>query len=208
MKKILQLMIIPVICALTACASVSTAPQVSKGKAVKPAATAAATTTVTMPVVATAPDLTAAKQSCDTLKAQFQTQLPFQLLSQLQWNTLAVLDPTQPAGPMFPACQVDLHTDGLTIEKLGLTPNFVTATLERLDWQPGPSNYAADSATGHQEAMITNNQLAIINYTFAPVAGACPSNKPISACKVPRKKWDYQLRMIVLAKPEAPAVPK
>jgi len=37
-----------------------------------------------------------------------------------------------------------------------------------------------------------------MDYQYAPPKDACPSNVSIAACKVPRKKWSYQLSMAVL----------
>jgi len=155
----------------------------------------------TVAVIQSAPDLHAAQAVCDQLNGQFQTQLPAPILNLMHWQVLVMQNPlvTQPA--IIPICQVHLATDGLTIEKLGLTPQFMTATLERLDWlQNDETNkYTASSPTAQRLAMMHDHYTAVIDYHYAPPKNACPSNAPIAACKVPRNKWLYQLSMAVLS---------
>ena len=173
---------------LTACSTVS------KSVSTEPAAQQ--TTPVTQP----APDLHPAQAICDQLTTQFQTQLPAPILNLMHWQVGLMQNPlvTQPA--VVPTCQLRLSTDGATIEKLGLTPQFMVATLERLDWaQNAETNqYAASSPTAGRLVMMHDHATAVMDYQYAPPKNACPSNAPIAACKVPRKKWLYQLSMAVL----------
>jgi hypothetical protein len=158
-----------------------------------------AKSTVTQPLAPIAPNLTSAQKNCDQLKSQLQAQLPLHVLQLMHWQVMARPDPVQPGAPLLAVCQLQLATDGATIEKLGLTPAFMTAALERLDWSADAALniYAADSATAHREAMRNGAYKAIISYEFAPPVGACPNNQPIAACKVTKKKWLYHLELIV-----------
>ena len=182
---------------LSACATVETPTRLMSEKAVVTAAAPAIAASVPLP------DLTSAQQICSTLKSQFQIQLPLQVQSQLHWQAVATHNPLQANAILSPACQISWQTSGFTIEKYGLTPDFVTATLERLNWQGNAQTnaYTADSPVGHQEALANGDQLALINYTFAPPAHVCPSGQPIAACKFSKKKWRYDLKVWIFPAP-------
>lgn len=184
---------------LAGCSTTVQTPNTVSG--VKPLQTAPlATLTPATPVM---PDLTPAQAICTNLRSQLQTQLPFQVQSQLRWQTVAIHNPLQTNvnGALVPACRISWRTSGFTIEKFGLAPNFMSAALDRLAWTSNAQTnaYAADSAVGHQEALVNGNQLALLNYSFAPPAGKCPTNIPISACKFSQKKWIYEMQLWVLA---------
>lgn len=179
---------------LLGCASTTQTPQ--KRTSTAPLSTLPLTALTPATPVAM-PDLTPAQQTCDQLKAQFQTQLPYQILNQLQFKAAVSRNPLLANAPLSPVCHISMNSTGLILLNQGLTPNFMGATLERLDWASnGQTNlYAADSPIGHQEAFMNSNntQLAIINYSFQPPAKACQTNQPIAACKYSQKKWLYQL---------------
>lgn len=168
---------------------------VSKSVSTEPAAHPVA------PVIQSAPDLHSAQEICDALTTQFQTQLPAPILKLMHWQVGLMQNPLVTQAAVVPTCQLHLSTDGATIEKLGLTPQFMTATLERLDWlQNDQTNqYAASSPTAERLVMMRDHYTAVIDYHYAPPQNACPDNMPIAACKVPRKKWLYQLLMVVLS---------
>ena len=134
---------------------------------------------------------------CDELKNQFQTQLPNPILQLMQWKNLVINNPFFADPKNVPACKVDLLTTGADLERQGLTSQFISATLERLDWKNDPkfSAYAAASATSQKWVMTKNNQQVLIQTKFAPPVNACPQSQPISACKFPYKKWVYQLEL-------------
>ncbi len=155
------------------------------------------------PLPSSAPvNLLAAQQICAGLKTQLQTQLPYQVQSVMHWQSFGAADPLQPTGPQYPACQIRIKTDGATILKLGLSPDFMSTTLERLNWQSTPATtaYAADGPNSHVVGLINGRELAVLGYRFAPLPNACSSNQPIAACDVPQKQWDYQMKLLVLEK--------
>ncbi len=182
---------------LSACATTQ-APLVMTPATTPPMTPSAATLIApASPAPLVMPDLTSAQQACNALNAQFQTQLPFRVLNLIRWQVTGVQDPLQPNAGLIPACVLTMHTDGATIQRQGLTPDFIHATLERLDWMPGPINYNADSPIGHQEAMINVNQLAVIHYTFAPPPKACAATQPLANCKFSKKKWRYDMQTVI-----------
>lgn len=152
-------------------------------------------------VTPVAPDTHAIQAACDQLQQQFQTQLPAPILNLMHWQVSVEQNPLINQPTMVPVCQLHLATDGATIEKLGLTPQFMTATLERLDWTQNAMAiaYAASSPTADRSVMVQNKQIAVIHYQYAPPAQACPGNQPIAACKLARKKWLYELDVEILA---------
>jgi hypothetical protein len=177
---------------LAACTTTTQLPQ----QAITPTKATAPLAPLTPAAVPTVmPDTAPAQQICDQLKAQFQTQLPYQILNQLQWQATVSRNPLTPNAPLSAVCHVHMASTGLILLTQGLTPNFMSATLERLNWAGNAQTdaYAADSPIGHQEALANGMQLAVINYTFQPPAKACPNNQPIAACKYPKKKWLYEL---------------
>lgn len=152
-------------------------------------------------VAPAAPDMHAIQATCDQLQQQFQTQLPAPILNLMHWQVSMEQNPLINQPSIVPVCQLHLSTDGATIEKLGLTPQFMNATLERLNWTQNAMAiaYAASSPTADRSVMVQDKQMAVIDYQYAPPAQACPNNQPISACKVVRKKWLYELNVAILA---------
>ncbi|MCD6046563.1 MAG: hypothetical protein K0S08_210 [Gammaproteobacteria bacterium] len=178
---------------LAACTTTTTQqPQQTVASAAK---ATASLTPVALTAPAVMPDTALAQQTCSQLKAQFQTQLPYQILNQLQWQATVSRNPLTPNAPLAAVCRIHMSSTGLILLTQGLTANFMSATLERLNWAGNSQTdaYTADSSIGHQEALVNGTQLAVINYTFQPPAKACPSNQPIAACKYPKKKWLYEL---------------
>ena len=148
-------------------------------------------------------DLTPARQSCSALQNQLLPQLPFQIRALMHWKATSATDPLQPTGQQWPACEIRVNTNGATILKLGLSPDFMNAALERLDWQTGTPQtnaYAADGPNSHVQAYTQGQSLAVVGYEFGPRADQCPKNQPIAACTVPQKQWNYQMKLLVLMK--------
>lgn len=148
-----------------------------------------------LPVTPSDADLAKAQQFCQDLHQKLQVQLPAQALSKIHFNVRTVNNPFA-ANKLSAACIIDWNTDGGTIQKLGLTPNFMIDTLERLDWQT-PTNltsFTADGPTDHQQAMQKDQWQGLVNYAFVPPAGACSNNQPLAACKFSKKKWLYALK--------------
>lgn len=149
---------------------------------------------------AAAVDLTSTQQFCDQLKQQFVTQLPSPVLNGLKFSTVAGVNPLTQQGNAA-LCQIGWQTNGDTVLRNGLTPDFMRATLDRLGWQTPPQlqMYSADSPVAHRLAMTNGQYIAAINYSFAPPAGKCSSDQPIAACKFPRKQWLYRLQTQIFA---------
>jgi hypothetical protein len=152
-------------------------------------------------VVLPAQNMPALQTICDQLQAQFQTQLPAPILHLMRWQVSLIKNPLNGETVPVPACQISLSTDGATIERLGLTPQFMVATLERLDWQQNQvtQQYTANSATGGRLVMMQDHTTAVLDYDYAPEKNICPLSQPIAACKIARKQWLYRLSVTVLA---------
>ena len=125
--------------------------------------------------------------NCNDIKMQFQKNLPKEVYSSMHWQTTGK------------TCAMSLSVSGQTISKNKLDKNFISTELKKLNWTAGPKEYEADSATGHQEALMHNHQFAIISYNLLPPANAC-QNEPLSACTVPLQQWVYSFQLSIVKK--------